>query len=240
VPTDRRREAGFSIVMLMAGVALMLIMMAAAVPSWRYVMKDAREEELIFRGMQITDAIERFQRDPRNGGAFPVSLEVLVKGKYLRKLYTDPMVKDGKWGIIHQGDPLAIPGGRRPGVPGMPGPAGVPGGLPEGPVGPGAGATSPSPSPGQDRGRRGSERGGTSSSTARAGQSLGPIMGVYSLSEEDSLRSVNGQTRYTDWKFVLGQPIVVGKRALRLAPGIPGQPGQPGQNPGQQPPAQPQ
>jgi type II secretory pathway pseudopilin PulG len=221
-------EAGFSIVMLMAGVTIMLILMAAAVPSWKYVMKDAREEELIFRATQIVDAIERFQRDPRNGGAFPVSIEVLVKGKYLRKAYEDPMVKDGKWGIIHQGEALAIPGAGRPGIPGFPGGVpGVPGGAPGVP---GTGFPSPSPSASSDQGRGRRERGRTSSPNA-AGQTLGPIMGVYSTSEEEGLRVVNGQTHYNDWKFVLGQPVVVGKRTLRgTFPGnLPGQPNVPGQ-----------
>ena len=212
--TGSRSEAGFSLVMLMAAVTFMLILMAVAIPRWKYVMKDAREEEMIFRATQITDAIERFQRDPRNGGAFPVSIEVLVKGKYLRKAYEDPMVKDGKWGIIHQGEALAIPNrGTRP--PGVPPPS-----------------TTLSETPDQGRTRR--ERGRTPSNTA--GQSLGPIMGVYSLSEEESLRVVNGQTHYNDWKFVLGQPLVVGKRTLRGPfPGQPPQNQQNQQNPRPQP-----
>ena len=77
---DRPRERGFSLVAAMSGIAIMMIMMAAAVPSWRYVMQNMREEELIFRGNQIAEAIERYQR--KNGGAAPTSLEVLVKGKF--------------------------------------------------------------------------------------------------------------------------------------------------------------
>ena len=43
-------------VALMAAVAIMMIMLAAAVPSWRYVMRNDAEEELIFRGGEIADA----------------------------------------------------------------------------------------------------------------------------------------------------------------------------------------
>ena len=102
--TGRRRERGYSLVTLMVAVAVMLIMMTAAVPSWRYVMKNDREEELIFRGGEIADAIARYQR--KNGNALPPSLEVLVKGKFLRRAYKDPMTKDGKWRFIRPGEPM--------------------------------------------------------------------------------------------------------------------------------------
>ena len=100
-------------VALMAAVAIMMIMLAAAVPSWRYVMRNDAEEELIFRGGEIADAIARYQR--RNGNALPPSLEVLVKGKFLRRPYKDPMTKHGRWRFIRPGEaigpvPSGIPG----------------------------------------------------------------------------------------------------------------------------------
>jgi len=84
----------------------MMIMMGAAVPTWRYIMQDDREQELFFRGDQIASAIEAYQL--KNGNAFPPSFEVLVKGKYLRKAYKDPMVKDGKWRIIRPGEAVPV------------------------------------------------------------------------------------------------------------------------------------
>jgi type II secretory pathway pseudopilin PulG len=112
-------EAGFTLVALMVSLTVALILMGAGARSWGYVMKDAREEELIFRGCQIADAIQRFQN--RNGNALPVSIDVLVKGRYLRKAYTDPMTKDGKWRLVRQGEMLS-PGGPTP----SPGPRGLP------------------------------------------------------------------------------------------------------------------
>ena len=102
-------------VALMATIAVMLILMAAAVPSWRYVMQNDREEELLFRGGEIADAIARFQR--RNGNALPVSLDVMVKGKFLRRAYKDPMTKDGQWRFLRPGEAIGpvIPGVPRPG-----------------------------------------------------------------------------------------------------------------------------
>jgi type II secretory pathway pseudopilin PulG len=101
-------------VALLAAVAIMMIMMAAAVPSWRYVMRNDAEEELIFRGGEIADAIARYQR--RNGNALPPSLEVLVKGKFLRRAYKDPMTKHGRWRFLRPGEAIAP---ITPGIPGM-------------------------------------------------------------------------------------------------------------------------
>ena len=101
----RGGEEGYSLVALMASVAIMMVMMAAAVPSWRYVMRNDAEEELLFRGGEIADAVARYQR--KNGNALPPSLEVLVKGKYLRRAYKDPMTKHGRWRFIRPGEALA-------------------------------------------------------------------------------------------------------------------------------------
>jgi type II secretory pathway pseudopilin PulG len=107
----RRPGSGYALVALLATVAIMMVLMAAAVPSWRYLMKNDREEELIFRGGQIADAIGRYQK--KNGNALPPSLEVLVKGKYLRRAYKDPMTRSGQWRFIHPGQsvgPIRPPG----------------------------------------------------------------------------------------------------------------------------------
>ena len=101
-PSERRSESGFSLVALFAGITIMMIMMAVAMPSWKYVVQNEREQELYFRGNAIATAIERYQK--KNGNAAPPSLEVLVKGKYLRKEYPDPMTKDGKWRLVRPGE----------------------------------------------------------------------------------------------------------------------------------------
>ncbi|HEY3120682.1 MAG TPA: type II secretion system protein [Vicinamibacteria bacterium] len=120
------REDGFSLAGLMAAVAIMTVVMSAAVPAWRYVMKDDREEELYFRGCQIAEAIERYQR--KNGNAYPPSFEVLVKGHYLRKPFTEPLAKDGKWRIIRPGEAIPSGGPRPTGSPSpSPSPRGGPG-----------------------------------------------------------------------------------------------------------------
>jgi type II secretory pathway pseudopilin PulG len=95
-------SSGFSLVAVMATMTVMLVLMGAAMPSWKYVMQNMREEELLFRGIQIAEAIERYQR--LHGGAPPGSLEDLVKARCLRKAYTDPMARDGKWRMVSPGE----------------------------------------------------------------------------------------------------------------------------------------
>jgi len=112
---------------LLAMIAIMMFALMLAMPSWRYLSRDDKEQELIFRGKQISAAIARFQR--KNGNALPTSFDQLVQGKYLRKAYKDPMTADGKWRILRPGE-----GPGRPGVPGG------------GPTGPG-GRPTPAPTP---------------------------------------------------------------------------------------------
>jgi type II secretory pathway pseudopilin PulG len=103
-----RDERGFALVIVLAGITVMMIMMGAAVPTWKYVMQDDREQELYFRGDQIACAIEAYQR--KNANTFPPSFEVLVKGKYLRHEYKDPMVKGGKWRLVRPGEAVPVSG----------------------------------------------------------------------------------------------------------------------------------
>ncbi len=182
-PATRRPrpgQAGYALVALVAAVTIMLVAMAAAVPGWRYVMKNEREEELLFRGNQIARAVEQFQK--KRGNLLPTSLDLLVKEKFLRRAYKDPMTKDGKWRMVRPGEPVFGAGGA----------------LPR----PGAGPTprpTPTPTP-------------ASSSFGREGASgLGPFSGVASRSNEKSLRLFNNQDQYDRWLFIAGQPRIVGK-----------------------------
>jgi type II secretory pathway pseudopilin PulG len=182
----------------MAAVAIMLVSMSAAAPWWRYVMKNDREEELIFRGGEIADAVQRYQR--RNGNALPASLEVLVKGKFLRHPYKDPMTKDGKWRFIKPGEAI----GTLPGLPGSP------------TSGPGSPVTTTTTTT-------------RPSAFSQPGTTLGGFQGVASTSKDASLRVFNGRTHYNEWIFLPGQPRVIGRPVgpPGLQPGLPATPGGP-------------
>jgi type II secretory pathway pseudopilin PulG len=104
----RRSETGMSLVGLMIAVAIMSVALMVSLPGWKYVIQDDREQELLFRGNEIARAIERYQA--KNNGAMPVSLDVLVKGKFLRRRYKDPFSKDGNWKRIAPGQMVGGPG----------------------------------------------------------------------------------------------------------------------------------
>jgi type II secretory pathway pseudopilin PulG len=185
-------------VALMAAVAVMMILLSAAMPSWRYVMKNDAEEELISRGGQIADAIQRYQR--RNGNALPPSLEALVEGRYLRKAYKDPMTKHGRWRLLRPGDAL------------------LPGGAP---------GSTQAPRPGQPSTSAPTTTTTTrpSSFTQSQTQTVGGFQGVASTSTDKSLRLFNNRSRYNEWLFVAGQPRVVGRTPAAPRPGSAQPPG---------------
>jgi hypothetical protein len=93
----------------MAGVmvllAIMLIFSTVAFQSWDEVARRDNEAEMIFRAEEIVRAIQRYRKDR---GVPPAKLEDLLepgsRGQYfIRQLYTDPLVKDGKWGLLYVG-----------------------------------------------------------------------------------------------------------------------------------------
>jgi type II secretory pathway pseudopilin PulG len=96
------------LVALMVAIAITLVGMTVVMPTWRYVMQNDREEELLFRGTQIAEAIIAYRA--RNNGAGPPTLEALIKGRprLLRKLYKDPMTPKGEWRLI-RGEPCPAP-----------------------------------------------------------------------------------------------------------------------------------
>jgi type II secretory pathway pseudopilin PulG len=183
---------------LIAMLAIMTLALLLAMPTWNFVVKEDKEQELIFRGRQISAAIARFQR--KNGNALPASLEQLVKGKFLRKEYKDPMTADGKWRILLPGQA----GPARPG-PGGPGSPGGPGRTPPGRTPP---APSPTPAP-------------TPIFGGNSGGPAGPIAGVASRSTESGLRTINGTQNYSQWIFAPSVPLVFGGQ-----PPVGGPPGQ--------------
>ncbi len=184
------RPSGYALVALMASIAIMLLALSAAAPSWRYLVRNDRELELIFRGGEIADAIGRYQR--RNGNALPVSLDVLVKGKYLRRAYKDPMSKDGGWRFIRPGEVL------------LPGQSPFPGGR--GSSGDRTSTTTTTTRP---------------SAFSRPAGVMAAFQGVASTSQEKSLRLFNGRSRYDEWVFAPGLPRVIG-RPSGLPAGLPG------------------
>jgi type II secretory pathway pseudopilin PulG len=108
--TGRSREEGGLLIILMIGVAISSIALTAATQAWSVTLRRDKEDELIFRGEQYVTAILAYRKE--HGGQFPTNLQDLYKPgprgvRYLRKLYKDPIKKDGRWGLLY-----LMPGGQ--------------------------------------------------------------------------------------------------------------------------------
>lgn len=200
---DARTERGYAMAVLLVGIAVMGVLMAAALPAWRTMMKREKEAELIFRGEQYARAIGLFQR--KFAGAFPPSIDVLVDQKFLRRKYKDPMTPDGEFQVLYQAQAVSA------GQPGPGAPGSRPGGGRQG--GPTSGAQ-PAPTPGAQP---------TGVTGIRGG-----VIGVVSKSKEKAIRLYKGRDRYDEWHFVytavsqgIGAP---GATAPGMVPGGPRQP----------------
>jgi hypothetical protein len=95
-----RHRDGYTFLIVLIMMTILAIGLLVAVPVWKTEMQREAEEELIFRGGQYVEAVRRFQA--KNPGAFPKSIEELVKGRFLRRVFRDPMTADGKWDIVIQ------------------------------------------------------------------------------------------------------------------------------------------
>jgi len=164
---------------LLVAIAVMGVAMTVALPAWRQQTQRENEEELIFRGRQYVRAVQLFQR--RYAAAYPPNIDLLLQQKFLRKQYTDPMVKDGEFEILYQGSIVA-------------------GSQPQGRGGAQAGQTPGAAFTFDSRSGAVVVQGGRGA----AGGVVGPrggVIGVRSKSMEPSLRVYEGGTHYNEWPF---------------------------------------
>jgi type II secretory pathway pseudopilin PulG len=197
-------------VMLIVALTVLNIMIAAMMPLMSTEIQREKEEELVFRGFQYAEAIRifhlRFQR-------FPNKLQELIeiKPRCIRQLWKDPMTKNGKWGLIFQGQGVPLHAGGGP--------------DPEGPQ------TKPV-NPNDPEGKPNDGRDDNGLNTPKQGDevAIGPIVGVYSKSPKASHLVFYGHQRYDEWRFTFDLIPNGGQR--RQAPGLQGigDPSQQGMN----------
>lgn len=112
-------QNGFTFLAALMIVVIMGIMLGLAAQPWKTIMKREREQELLFRGLQIRSAIAAWNgtntSGTQNTAATPLNdlkdllldPRSLQKKKYLRQLFKDPMT--GKeWALIR--DPKGVKG----------------------------------------------------------------------------------------------------------------------------------
>ena len=197
-------EEGYAMAVLLVAMSITAVLMTVAMPAWKQMVQRDREEELLFRGRQYARAVGLFQRKYAN--ANPPDIDVLLREKFLRTRYKDPITNDDFQTLLA-------------------GQAGGTGPTPQGGRGRGTAAVTPTPSlqqPGQTPAGRGV---GTPGAGAAGG-----VVGVVSKSKDKSIKIYNGRTHYNEWTFVYTAPA-----QAPGAGGVPGTavPGQRGQGPGQ-------
>lgn len=114
IPRSGGAAAGYTLVAVVIGIAVLTILTAAVAPALSVIMQRDREEELIFRGRQYARAIVLFQR---RYGRLPTSLKEMYENRprTIRKLYKDPICNCDDWYLIIQGSPDAVTGTGAPG-----------------------------------------------------------------------------------------------------------------------------
>jgi type II secretory pathway pseudopilin PulG len=82
-------EKGYAMAVLLVALSVMAVMLTVAMPVWNHAARREKEAELLFRGQQYARAIGLFQR--KYAGTPPPDLDVLVRERFLRKKYKDPI-----------------------------------------------------------------------------------------------------------------------------------------------------
>jgi len=111
-----RREAGYTLLMVVFMVAIMSITALAVTPNLLTEGRREKEADMIWRGEQYQRAILLYFR---KFGKYPTKIDDLTKQtngvRFLRQAYTDPMNKeDGSWRFIYVGPNGQLIGSLRP------------------------------------------------------------------------------------------------------------------------------
>jgi type II secretory pathway pseudopilin PulG len=106
----RRGEQGYTLVALLALMTIMALLLVAAVPNVRLQAQRSLEEEMIWRGEEVAEAIRQYTR---RRGTLPTSMEQLLEGvpvgtkkvQILRPVAArDPLSSSGEWKLIRRTD----------------------------------------------------------------------------------------------------------------------------------------
>jgi hypothetical protein len=109
-PGDAPGPRGYVLIILMMAVFVITLGFLVATPVWQTELQREKEEELIFRGGQYTEAVRLYVQ--KNPGRYPASLKELLDKKCIRRLYKDPFDPEGQWNVILAPTQAQAQGGR--------------------------------------------------------------------------------------------------------------------------------
>jgi hypothetical protein len=98
IASPPRQKNGYALLLAILGVTLLTIFLTVARMIWESEAQRDLEEELMFRARQYVTAIQLYLRKHNN--IPPENLEILLKEKFIRQLYKDPMTASGKWDLV--------------------------------------------------------------------------------------------------------------------------------------------
>ncbi len=225
--TPRRKQAGYTLLMVVFMVATLSILALAAAPNILTEGRREKESEMVWRGHQYERAIGLYYK---KFGKYPTKIEDLTREtngvRFLRQAYTDPMNKeDGSWRFIYVGPNGQLIGSLRPAslLQGASSTTGIGGGLLT--LGNGAPSLTGPGAAGNTQGTNGvpPSQQGNNAAVANSLESQpqplsgavlgGNIIGVGSKIKKPSLRVYMGADNYQEWEFIwnpVGQTAVVG------------------------------
>ena len=104
----RRNQNGFTYLGLLFAMALAGVALAATGTLWSTQRQREREQELLFVGDQIRQAIgSYYERSPGTVKKYPAKLDDLLKDnrfigvqRHLRQHYVDPLTNSKQWGLV--------------------------------------------------------------------------------------------------------------------------------------------
>lgn len=102
----RRREAGFSYLMVMLAITVIGLTMTMTARQWKVIVQRELEAELLAKGIEIQTALALFSAHKKSGRVmpgevYPQTLAELTRPPkpFLRKVYIDPVGR-GEWQLI--------------------------------------------------------------------------------------------------------------------------------------------
>lgn len=95
-----KHARGHMMVVVLVMVTLVTLVLGVVIQPMRTTATRTKEQQLIYRGEHIAMGIRRYYF---KYGRFPTKLEDLIEGepRFIRKLYEDPMSKEGDWTLVY-------------------------------------------------------------------------------------------------------------------------------------------